>query len=443
MGKHYMRNNKTVFILGAGASKADDMPLQKELLQQIFSLHPDVKSESLLQLAINKNDQMIMRFYEEFQKQRQILADFIIDKFASYDKKTEYFSLSVLLNYNLQVSSDTLNRMNKIVSETNVTLEDLFTLFDKIISGHEHFQGYTTDQILDIHKALRRCIIFLLAYKSAQVNQNSVYRMFAKMIFDLRLNAGKNDDVISILTMNWDALLERELFLLCQNQNLAVKSPKIYPDLCFYDNAFRNSKKHLVSTHVKARGYRNIKLLKLHGSVNWLICPYCGRVYVDYEEDIAIYELAVNCACPECKKLIDISNVPQMHSILITPTFLKDLNTLNIKNIWHNALIDLSEAKHVVFIGYSFPDADFEMRYLLKKAIQPGTRIEVILHNYDNPNFFNSMLENSNIGPVNMGRILSKLNLPEIRYTAFFGSEYVNFNYCGFKYFIEMEMEYE
>jgi hypothetical protein len=183
--------------------------------------------------------------------------------------------------------------------------------------------------------------------------------------------------------------------------------------------------------------------LKLHGSVNWLACPYCGRVYVDYEEDIAINEFAVNCACPECEKLIDISNVPQMHSILITPTFLKDLNTLNIKNIWHNALIDLSEAKHIVFIGYSFPDADFEMRYLLKKSVQPGTRIEVVLHNYDNPKFFKSMLKNSNINHVNMEKILSKLNLPEIRYTAFFGSEYVNFNYCGFKDFIEKEMEYE
>ncbi|MGI5900613.1 MAG: hypothetical protein ACOX8S_11965 [Christensenellales bacterium] len=57
------------------------------------------------------------------------------------------------------------------------------------------------------------------------------------------------------------------------------------------------------------------------------------------------------------------------HNMLI-PLLLKGFKQLAHKNIWHNALMDLTEAAKIVFVGYSFPDADFEMRCLLKKALK-------------------------------------------------------------------------
>jgi NAD-dependent SIR2 family protein deacetylase len=437
-----MRNPKTVYILGAGISKSDGLPLQSELLKQIFSLYPDIGIASILQLPINKREQQILQYFEEFEKQRQNLADFIVDKFSSKDKQAEYNSLRTLLNYNLPISDDTSNRMNKIASEVNVTLEDLFTLFDKIILGHEHFQNYSTEKIVSIHQALRKCIIFLLAYKSSEIEQKKtkICQLFARRIFETRMKSNQKDDVLSVITMNWDTLLESELFKLCKKYNSQTKGTKIYPDLCFYDYAFYNSDRRIVSTHIKTKGHRNLKILKLHGSINWLVCPYCGRVYVDYDEDIAVNILAIECICPECRKNFGSSYSPQMQSILITPTFLKDLNDLHIKHIWHNALIDLAEATHIVFIGYSFPDSDFEMRCLLKKSVQPGTMIEVVLHNEDNPNFYKTMIEKDIFDANTITSIMNKLNLPAKRYKAFFGDESLKIHYYGIEGYLEQEM---
>jgi GTP-binding protein EngB required for normal cell division len=213
-----MRNPKTVYILGAGISKSDGLPLQSELLKQIFSLYPDIGIDSILQLPINKREQQILQYFEEFEKQRQNLADFIFDKFSSKDKQAEYNSLKTLLNYNLPISNNTSNRMNKIASEVNVTLEDLFTLFDKIILGHEHFQNYSTEKIVGIHQALRKCIIFLLAYKSSEIEQKKtkICQIFARRMFETRMKSNQKDDVLSVITMNWDTLLESELFKLCK-----------------------------------------------------------------------------------------------------------------------------------------------------------------------------------------------------------------------------------
>lgn len=54
---------------------------------------------------------------------------------------------------------------------------------------------------------------------------------------------------------------------------------------------------------------------------------------------------------------------------LITPTILKDLGTAHLKTVWHQALMDLQEARRIVLLGYSLPLSDFEFRHTLLKAI--------------------------------------------------------------------------
>jgi hypothetical protein len=441
-----MAKAKTVYVLGAGASKSASLPLQAELLYQIFTLYPETveNSSGFMQLSINQEEQQVLKYYEEFDKHRQNLADFIINNFSSQIGKEEFAAIKILEETKPSSdnqSFDNWKRAYLIASEVSVSLEDLFTLFDKIILGHEHFRIYKQEQIENIHAALRKCIIFLLSYKSSKIKEIKSYhsyREFAYLLFNTRLNSSYREDILSVITMNWDAILEKEIYKLCKDYNKG-KTKKIYPDLCFYDYKFDSSEKRIISTHIKAKGHKNIKILKLHGSINWLVCPYCGRVYVDYEADVAVYELENDYPCPHCKEEFG-DFAPQMHSILITPTFLKDINTLNLKNIWHNALIDLTEATKIIFIGYSFPDADFEMRCLLKKAVRPKTAIEVILHNTDNPLEYKSQLEKYNITSDETNYIVNRLNLPERRYNAFFNKDMINFSYNGLEGYIKKEM---
>lgn len=437
-----MQNNKIVYILGAGASKTIGLPLQGELLGCIFKLKPkDIDTQaSFMQLEFNFEEQKLLGVYEEFNRQRIKLANFIVDNFASRSLKAEYYALTAIKKLNKKsnndepISPDVEYRAFNIASRVEVTLEDLFTLFDQIIIGREHFRLYSPGSIQGVHTALRKCIIFVLAYYSSNnIQENNAINKFAEKLLEYRYHTPVSIDNLSIITMNWDAYLEKSLFQVCEKHNSTHTHRKVYPDLCFYDYCYNPGEHRIVSTHIKAKGHRNIKLLKLHGSMNWLTCSYCGRVFVDYKRDIAVDEMLAECYCPLCYEEFEGNiNSPQMHSMLITPTFLKDLNNLHIKNIWHNALIDLTESTKVVFIGYSFPDADFEMRCLLKKALKPKTEIDVVLHSTDDPKYYENILA----GHTAKAQVLSRLNLPENRYISFFGKDMIKFYYCGMEEYL-------
>ena len=441
-----MNKKKIVYVLGAGISKADNLPLQSELLNQIFTLRPEIFDTSVtnfMQLPIDIDEQNVLKFYEAFDEQRKELADFIIINFASQEEREKYIQKKKVKDTNI-LSTNDWNRIYSIASNLNIAMEDIFTLFDKVVLGQENFRTYTTEMISRIHEALKKCIIFLLAYKSTKISETeskSCHKL-AKLFFQDRMNSLYQEDILSIITMNWDSILEKEIYKLCREFNKGKTRMKIYPDLCFYDYSYNESDTRIVSTHIKAKKYKNIKLLKLHGSINWLVCPNCKRIYVDYDDNIAIYELSTERICPQCEKIFDEKeNIPQMHSILIMPTFLKDLNNLQLRNIWHNAFIDLTEAGKVVFIGYSFPDADFEMRYLLKKAINQNTKIEVVLHSSDDPLEYKSLLEKHKLSEKEIHIIIDKLNLPEKRYKSFFNKDMISISYYGLEGYISKESE--
>lgn len=53
---------------------------------------------------------------------------------------------------------------------------------------------------------------------------------------------------------------------------------------------------------------------------------------------------------------------------------IKRLDMVHLKMIWYNALVEISQARRVVFVGYSAPPADYEVRYMLAKAFASGDR---------------------------------------------------------------------
>ena len=117
---------------------------------------------------------------------------------------------------------------------------------------------------------------------------------------------------------------------------------------------------------------------------------------------------------------------------------MKSLDNINIKNIWHNAYIDLSEADHIVFIGYSFPDADFEMRCLLKKAVKSNVKVSVVLSSSDDPETMKTSLLSGGCSEDMAENAIMKMHLPRERYVAFFGEENVTFFYNGFRGYIDL-----
>ena len=110
-----------------------------------------------------------------------------------------------------------------------------------------------------------------------------------------------------------------------------------------------------------------MKLLKLHGSTNWLQCPNCQRLYVKFGNKQDILEVAGATSCRHCKRC---GNDNRLRGSLVMPTFLKDLSNFQLKLVWQNAGVEIMEAERLVFIGYSLPHADFEFRQLLSRMVR-------------------------------------------------------------------------
>ena len=123
-----------------------------------------------------------------------------------------------------------------------------------------------------------------------------------------------------------------------------------------------------------------VDLYKLHGSLNWLRCPTCGSLTHTGNIKGASYpaEQRQRCETSKCKA----ETIP----IVIPPTFFKIMSDFHLQQVWHHAELALLEAHRIFFCGYSLPDADMHIRYLLKRAeVNRGATPQVfIISNHSN-----------------------------------------------------------
>jgi hypothetical protein len=166
-----------------------------------------------------------------------------------------------------------------------------------------------------------------------------------------------------------------------------------------------------------------IKLLKIHGSLNWLRCPSCNQLYVNLETKIGITEYGLANACKNCQRVFRTPDLEtsglKLEPQIIYPTFLKDLSSVHFQRIWEYAADEISETQKLVFIGYSFPQADFEIRQLLARKVPDNCKIYCVLGGTE---------------PREDQR--DYLSSAKARYKAFFGKRELEFFYCGAREFI-------
>lgn len=431
-----MNRPRTVYILGAGASAAVGLPIQNKLIEKIFTL-------SLDDLPASDDfvvDESLAMYYEYFEVSRRYLADFLVQYFANNDISTYYNQIKNDIPHTEQyklfcyggeydsIWSNIYTSLKDIV----IPLEDVFTTLDKVKLNNDSYGIFTNTNIENVSISLKNCIIFVLSFFVEKSENNSaLYSRIAKYLTKVRYNT---PDVtpFSIISLNWDTLIDSSIYRACSEHNAIHPNKQIFPDYCFYNYDLSNN---LPSTLIKPFGFLNIKIMKLHGSINWLECPNCGRIYTDFKNLISLKSMVKkqNLNDEICSSCNTLNRSSFTQSIIVTPTFLKTFNSHYLKNIWHNAYLDLCKATEIVFLGYSLPDADFELKYILKKAIQKDCKITVVLHESDNPEYYSEYLNGklSDEDSQFKSSILSKLSLPENRFRNFFTNNLIEFNYNG------------
>lgn len=289
-----------------------------------------------------------------------------------------------------------------------VPLEDVFTMLDRARKSGETIRGLSRAEMENSYEAMLKAITqeFNNRLRDFDEGENNYAKFFQELI-KKRVGAGdtkaRKADPFSILTLNWDTIPD---YLI---QKIG-KPHKAAADYACYDYDVEGDKHHVPSLRLKSKGSFNVKLLKLHGSLNWLVCTCCGRLFSTMKgwtrPPVAFLH---SRKCRFCKA-VDLEN------LIVTPTLVKEISHTQLKNVWHNALIDLQETERIVFVGYSFPLADFEFRYVLLKAVtgNPDVKIRVVLYPPDHL--------------CNDERMWER-NLTQERYGNFFGNRDIDFKY--------------
>lgn len=363
---------KTVFLLGAGFSKNENAPLQGEIIREIFQIN---------------TKELLPGYRRIYTRYRNDFKDFLSEIMFIDESKFE-----------------------------SLSLEDIYTPIDRCIMDNLSFRNISPKDLIELRQKINGLIILMFDYKLHRTRpRGSHVEKFTDYLIDLRKRNLK-DDPFAIISTNWDILVDASL----RNK---MEPTEGVVDYCCNPTAYDANDPVIPGLSALEMNLFNIKLLKLHGSMNWLQCKRCQRLFVTFFEKIAIDEYVTKPICRECdnnfRNELTSDRGSFLTSLLVMPTLLKDLNNFQLKLIWQNAGIEISEASRLVFMGYSFPLADFELRQLLARNVRHNASIEVVLSSEDKP--------------VHS----TYLSTAENRYRTFFGKRDVKIHYEGVKNYID------
>jgi NAD-dependent SIR2 family protein deacetylase len=318
---------KTVYIVGAGLSHYAGLPLQSEFTAQILAAR-DFRSGPSRTMV-------------------QHLDRFVRDVF------------------NLSKTSDQWP-----------DLEDIFTFVDMSANSGHHLGGHYAPKDL---RRIRRVLIARTVRMLHQRYERAKKRNDPERIKLIAFLNSLNREEASFVSLNWDTSLERTLL----ESDAKAKF--------FYGSGISQAHfaKHGAMMVPWTKDSRRLKIVKMHGSANWLYCDNCRRVFwfppsetLHVADQIVRKEEWVSMGAQEPTldvfKCCYCRNV-ELSTRIATFSFRKALDFPMFQRSWLSAEKELRDSRRWVFIGYSLPAADFEFKYLLKRIELARSRPQIIV----------------------------------------------------------------
>lgn len=313
-----------LFVFGAGASIADGAPSQKDILPQILKESCNISEPA------------------------KLVKEFIENNFDLIDCPS---------------------------------LESVFGYLDYFISRKESLGGeFTTTKLIIIRESLIRLIHHVISKSNNSVNSKGTYRKFWEAI-------DKTNKNISIITTNYDPLLDESFDFLYPCKALI--------DYCI---SFMNYEQYdkidtfnwWTNPRIPVPIWDDkipvpIKIIKVHGSLNWKYCNCCNQVLLtswDTEVDLDTLEFKRRIYGEKSEDIITESRCPNDNTLfdtfIVPPSHIKELNHPVISRLLDEAAVEIRKAKKIVFIGYSFPEADVHIKALFRKNLTENIELEVV-----------------------------------------------------------------
>lgn len=307
----------TVFIFGAGASYGDGVPLQGNILPLII-----------------KDEDPQLKYSETAKRLRGFL--------------TEHFAHG----------------------EQTPSLEEVFGFIDFfIINNIALSKQWGVKELIEIKSSFTKAVHYLIS-KSTQ--KSEIFREFWKKVRSI-------EPEIGVITTNYDTLIDEAFDAIY---------PECFIDYCLDYVNFRHPNAGVPfdwwidpkkpTEHFEYNRLTRIKLIKIHGSLNWKYCSCCGQIALtpwqhQYNLKLDSFQSFFDSQITECP-----FDDARLISLLQMPSHLKSNNNFIFNILYDEASYLVGNAKQLVFVGYSFPEADVHIRALVQRCFSEDGKIIII-----------------------------------------------------------------
>ena len=235
-------------------------------------------------------------------------------------------------------------------------ITDVFSLVDYSIASGEALPIGSDGELRHCRDLLKQAItqILMSDFDARQAQQAGALTKEQKTLRDFADWVSKQEANLGLITTNYDIGLEYEVYERFGREHLPGKL-----DLGFdwrdVDTGEERTRPH----------NPNLRVYKLHGSLDQLRCPLCGYVYFNGFGAIAFQafrdELSSGNTC-HCRDDVRL----ELH--IVSPSLVREVREANLLSVWRSALEWLRQAERWIIVGYSLPPEDLGVRSLLLRA---------------------------------------------------------------------------
>lgn len=315
-----------LFVMGAGSSHPDGVPLQQDILPMIIS----DKVKEISSSAIGKQ-----------------VRQFISDNFFTNPAAGSF-----------------------------PKLEAIFGFLDYFIQQNESLSSkYTNEAIREIRENFIKIIHYIVNLRTDR--RSKTYHLFWKAVARYNRN-------ISIITLNYDTLLEQAFDFLFRTHGYIDYSIHLmnYDKLVeLKDFNFWINPREPISIQ-PGEDPVPIKIIKLHGSLNWKYCNCCNHTLLtpwDRKIDLNRGKL-IGHTFPDEKEYDYFCPIDRTEflTLIMPPSYIKSLNNPIVTQLLGEASREIRMSRKIVFIGYALSDADVHIKALFKKHLKNESDLVVV-----------------------------------------------------------------
>ena len=321
---HYKPERDVLFILGAGASHPDGVPLQKHILPSILAGDKKEISESEIGKEFSKF------FYSNFKAEKD-----------SYPE-----------------------------------LEAVFGFLDYFIQQNESLnQEYTVAKIIRIKEYLIKLVHYIIDYSVSDTSK--YYNLFWESVHSLNRNT-------SFITLNYDTLFEQAFETIAPKSGyidycidlMNYEKREIFKPFNFWINP---REPVMVNQRDDPVSY---KIIKMHGSLNWKYCNCCNQTLLTpWDRSIDLNQGKLLGYTYPDKQVYEYKcplDGTEFQTLIMPPSFVKPLYQHIISQLLNEASKEIRIAKRVIFVGYSLSNSDIHIKAVFKKNLSPNAELIVI-----------------------------------------------------------------